>query len=572
MKKYFLISVTLVFGLFYSLAQEYNWESVQFSELNDDFDVINKIAISTSNEKILIGFYQSEAIIGGEGLLSTNQKAVFLAKFSENDELIWAKTIAEIEILENGSSSLLLTNPLLEIDDNGVIYVGLTYQGSLYVNDNSYIANEFYDYYEATSILKFDLEGNQIDHIRFDGSCNKTIASGNMKIDSSQNIYFLAHYGNSDSNTSVPCNCIINDQELFTDDFSTSVIKFNSLGETVWIKTFETNITHIDIINDELYVAGIEHYAFNVDFGDYTLYMPSTYDHAAYIAKFTTDGDFIWAKHIGNKGWDSHIYLFDMKVVNEENIVLIGQSYAQSVDNILSFQGTTDIIATSGGSTDFFVVSYNNNGAVNWRDVSHNLSDEYTHSLIFDNQANVYIAGTFTGTQNFAGEDHTSSGSHDIMILCYDENGNQQWLKQAGGVASDQANDIVIDSNENLYVTGGTISHPTIFGVEEYNLEATTSMFLAKMVDQPIGITENDTPSLHIFPNPVSGKLQVQTNQQFHKLELIDVLGQKVISQNVSSQDVSLNLSVYKDGVYFLQLSLENGRHHTEKIIVTHNK
>ncbi|MGC4041089.1 MAG: choice-of-anchor J domain-containing protein [Flavobacterium sp.] len=75
-----------------------------------------------------------------------------------------------------------------------------------------------------------------------------------------------------------------------------------------------------------------------------------------------------------------------------------------------------------------------------------------------------------------------------------------------------------------------------------------------------------DTPvknALSVYPNPTKGLVTVQTDSTIEKINVYNVLGQLVISQ----QSAEINLGDKVSGMYIIQIDFENGQHATYKII-----
>ncbi|PCJ64527.1 MAG: hypothetical protein COA58_12355 [Bacteroidetes bacterium] len=76
-------------------------------------------------------------------------------------------------------------------------------------------------------------------------------------------------------------------------------------------------------------------------------------------------------------------------------------------------------------------------------------------------------------------------------------------------------------------------------------------------------VNETEMENIHIYPNPVSKTLHIDT--QFDEYSLYDNKGTKVLSNNTKSLDIS-SLPV---GTYFIELFTE-GEKHVKKILITH--
>ncbi len=101
--------------------------------------------------------------------------------------------------------------------------------------------------------------------------------------------------------------------------------------------------------------------------------------------------------------------------------------------------------------------------------------------LALDTNDNCYVAGFFDDTNNFGGITLTnqSVGGSDVFLAKYNSTGALQWAQRAGGTSSNYGRGIGVDTNGNIYVTGG-YQGPAKFG--GVNLAATSGeqFFLAK--------------------------------------------------------------------------------------------
>ena len=69
----------------------------------------------------------------------------------------------------------------------------------------------------------------------------------------------------------------------------------------------------------------------------------------------------------------------------------------------------------------------------------------------------------------------------------------------------------------------------------------------------------SEHPDLRVYPNPASSKVHLErgTNQPYSKFELINILGETVLSGDLRSELKILNLADLNKGIYFIQF--ENG-------------
>lgn len=69
-----------------------------------------------------------------------------------------------------------------------------------------------------------------------------------------------------------------------------------------------------------------------------------------------------------------------------------------------------------------------------------------------------------------------------------------------------------------------------------------------------VGIKEFSTGSILIYPNPVKDVLTVQSSNEFSKVELMNVTGQVLLSEDMRTNTYQLNLSSVAKGIYFVNI------------------
>ena len=84
---------------------------------------------------------------------------------------------------------------------------------------------------------------------------------------------------------------------------------------------------------------------------------------------------------------------------------------------------------------------------------------DHGRAVATDSSGNIYIAGSFTGSVNFAADfsDNAlkdSAGGTDIFITKINSNGTYGWTKRMGGAGHDGASGIAVDADDNVYVAG----------------------------------------------------------------------------------------------------------------------
>ena len=568
MKKCICIALSLLSSLAYS--QDYSWEQALFSNSENQPSTIYRMAISDTDEKVVVGKFKESMTIGEQTINSSKPLGVFLAKYTANDSLLWVKVIAESEEHNLVEFIDALGHPKVICDELGYIYVNIPYNDTLYTNSNEYISNDLNYNFPNFIILKYSIDGDEIFTLDVKGDCEKRNGVKGFVVADDKSIYLSVMYGNNIFNNTQLCDCIIGNDTLRTYDYKSVLVKYSSSGLVLWSKK-NTGDADVILLNQEsLYASGYSYNANNIDFDNYTIHYPSSYEQGAYIAQFDTTGIFKWATYFGVKGWASHVQIMDLYAATDNDIILVGRTFAQDQTNKLFFENASTLIGSQYGSDDAFIVCYDSLGNVKWHEMTNSHSDEWYVESTSDSDGNIFVSGTFAGELVLGTDTLVSTGGYEVFIRAFDNEGNHLWVKKAGGTSSDFCYGLEIDSQENLYMVGSSASNLIHFGDSSYSLPPSGyQMFLAKLSKNSIGLKELLNKEALVYPNPTTGTFTIESELSVTKLEIYSVLGELVYTKNYSSKTKEVQISKeLGSGAYFVLLSLENGQQSVEKIIV----
>jgi hypothetical protein len=124
--------------------------------------------------------------------------------------------------------------------------------------------------------------------------------------------------------------------------------------------------------------------------------------------------------------------------------------------------GNTSVVASSD-STEIFFAKSDTAGNIQWVKQAGGMQSDQGNSICTDASGNIFITGTFQATATFDSYSVTSSGQDDFFIAKYDSSGNALWIKTAGSYDSDKGLGVCIDSAGNCYITGN-FRHTISFG------------------------------------------------------------------------------------------------------------
>ena len=98
--------------------------------------------------------------------------------------------------------------------------------------------------------------------------------------------------------------------------------------------------------------------------------------------------------------------------------------------------------------------------------------DDEARAITIDNQSNLISVGSFQGSAVFSSSDilTTSNDSNrDIFIQKTDLDGNLIWVKRLGGSDHEDAYDVAVDADDNIYIRG------TYFGTVDFDMGSGTT-------------------------------------------------------------------------------------------------
>ena len=181
-----------------------------------------------------------------------------------------------------------------------------------------------------------------------------------------------------------------------------------------------------------------------------------------FVLKYNTSGTAQWLRKIGGGNSETGARISSD---SSGNLYVLG-TYASNPVTIFDTDNETPFVDLDiTGSTDIFVVKYNNSGTPQWvRKVGGSGTDSGV-GISVDSSGNAYVIGTFASTLTVFDTDNSTpfttvatTGSNDLFILKYDTSGTPQWVRKVGGTLADAANGISADSSGNVYITGSYTS------------------------------------------------------------------------------------------------------------------
>ncbi len=263
------------------------------------------------------------------------------------------------------------------------------------------------------------------------------------------------------------------------------ISKFTPTGAYSWVLVYGGNtvlVTGLAIDNvGNIYTVGAFNNNIDFDPGPGVAMFTSVGDFDAYVCKFSSYGDFLWAATWGSGSFDSSEAI---SIDSQGKICVAG-----------TFSGLADLdpsdaieMHQSNGDADIFLSKFTSTGDFLWTKVWGGAFEEVCSDVGFDGSGNIYVGGDFFSDKvDFdpgPGEDeHGNEGYSDMFISKFMFNGDYQWTRTWGGAFADELKALSPDSSGNVYVTGafnGTVDFDPGSGVDEHTSEGVRDVFLSK--------------------------------------------------------------------------------------------
>lgn len=277
-------------------------------------------------------------------------------------------------------------------------------------NNNIYVTGTSTAKNEDIVTLKYDRFGNQKWAKRFNSAYNNEDSPVAIAVNAKGYVYVLGmSYASSTK-------------------FDMVLIKYDTAGALKWTKRFNG----ANSLND--WPAGM---ALDANGNIYVTGSTGTNASADDIVliKYSPSGSRLWTTKFNGVGnnYDS------------------ARAITIDKNNNIYVAGSTDT-TTEWNSADAVAIKFNSSGSQVWAQTFNGSGNSFdvAAGIRVDSNGNVYITGQTDSGSNF----------HDFLTVKYDSAGNRKWVRKFNGSVNeyDYATAIVIDKNNNIYVTGSTFT------------------------------------------------------------------------------------------------------------------
>jgi len=541
------------------------WVKTFGNSSSSQMEVPEAIDIDASGNIYTIGeFFNTVDFDPGSGVLnltSVGDSDNYIQKLDASGNLLWAKSFG------NGVSDPIVD---FKIDQNGDLILYGVFRHVLDLDPGTGV-NIVGDASQNTSVhsylIKLDANGNYIwGKALLASNVNSRLFAGAITLDNANNIYVAGSFkGTIDFD---PSTGLQEETSHYTGSSyvkNSFLVKLDAAGNFNWVKTIiddNTNsIVKITNHNNDLILLGIFKGVIDVDFSGATYNITEQWSgNDAFIMKTDLDGSFSWAKIFG--GDLSFITPNHLSIDSLGNILIGGEFNGVNLD---VDPGPGEYILPYNASDDSFVIKWNQLGDFVWATSFGGTSFDRIKAISLDDENNLYSVGYFYDTVDFDGgtgtDMFTANSFGNMFVNKLNANGSYAWTSVISGTDTTFGLSIKIDSNKNLFITGGfdgTADFDATAGVTNITTNGGRDAFVLKLSQPALSISDSNFPTpLGLYPNPSNGIMTLDLQQVYGDIviTLKDSTGKKLSTQQIyNQQQIPLNY-LQTSGMYFLEVT-----------------
>lgn len=404
----------------------------------------------------IVGTFNNTFTAGNIKISSQGMTDAFIAKLNPNGEFIWLQ-----QLKSNGdvSFSRVASDGFNYIYVNGKISANASIDGHQLDRGNGRT---------NPILLKLNLDGKLIwGHSFYFSGTNQCHTNG-LSIDENHNIYITGYLDRG----SIIFN---NGISLSTNDNRTGtfVAKFDSNGICQWANPIYdydgVMYNHnVEVFKNDVFISG--EFTRGISFNKNATYI-SKGEADVFLAKYSTDGMYIWSKVFGSNEQDNDTGL---DIDNNGNIILCGYTKSKS----LMFD---DKIVNSTGEFNGYVVKVDNIGNCLWANTFR--SDKFctTQWTGHDMENNIYSTSYITSKSTINNDTIYYNGKGGSVLSKFSPDGELLWNYLIYGSGSVHLQNPILEKEHTIYLCGGFQNTLFVEGHDTINSLGESDIFVMKL-------------------------------------------------------------------------------------------
>lgn len=257
------------------------------------------------------------------------------------------------------------------------------------------------------------------------------------------------------------------------------VAKYTNDGQLLWAKSplGKGEVQGVGTDTDgNVFIGGF--FTPTISFNEITLQSHSEKSGDAFVTKYSPAGNAMWARNFG--GAEGEIASCETDPFG--NVYLAGMFFSKTIV-------TENTTLTNNGLMNSFITKYDNNGKLVWTKSAGGNNGEApataTREFYIDDNGNAFCTGSNWSEFKFAGRPiKTVAGSEDIFLLKYDKDGNEIWAVDYGGSGRNAGRGITTDKNGNIFLTGSFDEKTLKIDIHTLTNAGDSDIFIVKFSEQ----------------------------------------------------------------------------------------
>ena len=353
-----------------------------------DHDTGNGIAVDSSGNAYITGYFLETATFGFTSLVSSGSSDIFIAKLTSSGYWEWA--------IKAGGSDSDIGNGIA-VDSKGNAYVTGYFSETATFGSTSLVSSGNYDIFVA----KLSSSGSWQWTVKAGGS-DSDIGNG-IAVDSSGNTYVS---GDFTGTTTFDSTSLVS-----SGNYDIFIAKLSSSGSWQWaVKAGGSGIDRgVGIAVDSsgnAYITG--HFLKNATFGSINLTNSGGND--IFIAKLSSSGSWQWAVKAGGSSQD---FGGGIAIDSSDNAYVIGYFIGTATF------GNTSLVTTSNLTYGIFLAKLSSSGSWQW--AINPPSYGSGNGIAIDSSDNPYVIGNFYSFVTFGSTRLINSANYDIFIAIHQD-------------------------------------------------------------------------------------------------------------------------------------------------------
>lgn len=193
------------------------------------------------------------------------------------------------------------------------------------------------------------------------------------------------------------------------------------------------------------------------------------------VARYTADGTLLWVRSLGGPKDDA---VRGISSDLEGNVYVCG-SFTDTI--IFNISDTDTVAFGSNGGIDMFAASYGPDGTFRWATTAGGTGEDLANDIMRHPDGSLYMTGGFEDRCYFRpqGTLFSNGGKDMFMARLMATDGSQIGLAKGGGLAHDMGTAIDVATDWGVYVAGDFYEE-VIFGEAHFASAGSSDMFLCK--------------------------------------------------------------------------------------------